>query len=223
MVDQLELQLVGIDALHFVTSTQGWAMGGFGVIYATVNGGVTWTTEDSNTTSEFNGIFFTDPFHGWAVGDGGTIIARDLPASIEDGLPANGSIAIQLRQNYPNPVQSMTTIEYALPRDSQVRLSVYDLQGRLIARLADRFTLPANVVISNVPGPRQPLYFAGAKLDHYIPVSTIASGMGLNITVHSYEDKLDFGLVADRDLVPDLATILDSIHDEVAQLEARLL
>ncbi len=91
---------------------------------------------------------------------------------------------------------------------------------RLVARLADRVNLPANVVISNVPGPRQPLYFAGAKLDHYIPVSTIAPGMGLNITVHSYEDRLDFGLVADRELVPDLWDLVDLHIDEVAALFA---
>ncbi|MGB5758323.1 MAG: wax ester/triacylglycerol synthase family O-acyltransferase [Acidimicrobiales bacterium] len=89
---------------------------------------------------------------------------------------------------------------------------------RLVARLSDRVNLPANVVISNVPGPRQPLYFAGAKLDHYIPVSTISNGMGLNITVHSYEDQLDFGLVADRDLVPDLWDLVDLHIDEVKAL-----
>ena len=89
---------------------------------------------------------------------------------------------------------------------------------RLIARLSDRFTLPANVVISNVPGPRESLYFAGAKLDNYIPVSTISNGMGLNITVHSYEDHLDFGLVADRDLVPDLWDLVDLHIAEIERL-----
>ena len=89
---------------------------------------------------------------------------------------------------------------------------------RLMARLSDRVNLPVNVVVSNVPGPREPLYFAGAKLDHYIPVSTISNGVGLNITVHSYEDKLDFGLVADRDLVPDLWELVDLHVDEIARL-----
>ena len=64
---------------------------------------------------------------------------------------------------------------------------------RLAARLglANRVDPVVNVIISNVPGPRQPLYLGRAKLDQYIPVSTIAEGMGLNITVHSYLDELD--------------------------------
>jgi diacylglycerol O-acyltransferase len=89
---------------------------------------------------------------------------------------------------------------------------------RLQARLSDRFNLPVNVVISNVPGPRSPLYFDGAKLHRYIPVSTISNGVGLNITVHSYEDKLDFGLVADRDLIPDLWDMCDLHIEEMARL-----
>lgn len=87
---------------------------------------------------------------------------------------------------------------------------------RLQARLADRLPVPVNVVISNVPGPREALYFDEAKLRHYVPVSTITNGMGLNITVHSYEDELDFGLVADRDLVPDLWRLVD-LH--IAEME----
>ena len=86
------------------------------------------------------------------------------------------------------------------------------------AKMADRFNSPINVVISNVPGPRDPLYFAGAKLDSYIPVSTIADGVGLNITVHSYEDSLDFGLIADRDLVPDLWNLVDLHIAEIERL-----
>jgi diacylglycerol O-acyltransferase / wax synthase len=89
---------------------------------------------------------------------------------------------------------------------------------RLMARLSDRVNLPVNVVISNVPGPRESLYFAGCKLEHYIPVSTISNGVGLNITVHSYEDRLDFGLVADRDLVPDLWDLVDLHIDEIGRL-----
>ena len=76
--------------------------------------------------------------------------------------------------------------------------------------LADRAVgSPVNVVISNVPGPRQPLYMGGAKMVRFFPVSTITEGVGLNITVQSYLDSLDFGLVACRELVPDLDDLLE--------------
>ena len=85
-------------------------------------------------------------------------------------------------------------------------------------RLATRVRMPVNLVISNVPGPREPLYAAGAELLHYYPVSTIIDGQGLNITVQSYRDTLDFGLVAARDLVPDLPDLLDAILDDLVAL-----
>ncbi len=55
-----------------------------------------------------------------------------------------------------------------------------------------------NVVISNVPGPQEPLYAAGARMRTYWPLSIVEHGMGLNITVVSYCGALDFGLVAAR-------------------------
>jgi len=85
-------------------------------------------------------------------------------------------------------------------------------------RVADRLNPPFNVVISNVPGPRQPLYAAGARMKHFYPVSTITDGQGLNITVQSYTDTLDFGLVSCRELVPDLWDLLQMCLDEVQTL-----
>jgi WS/DGAT/MGAT family acyltransferase len=85
-------------------------------------------------------------------------------------------------------------------------------------RLADRFNPPFNLVISNVPGPRQPLYLGPALMLHYYPVSTIVEGQGVNITVQSYCDTLDFGLVAGRELVPDLEDLADLLVDEIAVL-----
>jgi WS/DGAT/MGAT family acyltransferase len=74
-------------------------------------------------------------------------------------------------------------------------------------RLADR-----------VPGPRQPLYFAGAQLCHQFPVSIVTDGQGLNITVVSYLDRLDFGFIADRDLIPDVWDLADMHIDEITRL-----
>ena len=98
--------------------------------------------------------------------------------------------------------------------------AVFARAMRLSARLGLGSRLaPGNVVISNVPGPRRPLYAArGARLEHYFPVSVITEGQGLNITVQSYLDRLDFGLICDPDLVPDLDLMLDAILADVAAL-----
>lgn len=85
-------------------------------------------------------------------------------------------------------------------------------------RLADIANPPVNVIISNVPGPREPLYMAGATMTNFFPVSTIAPGIGLNITVQSYVDTLDFGLVACRELIPDLDDLLAMHVDEIEVL-----
>ena len=91
------------------------------------------------------------------------------------------------------------------------------------ARLGNRVNMPVNLVISNVPGPRQPLYLqGGAKLKHFYPVSTIVEGQGLNITVQSYLDTLDFGLVSCRELVPDLWHLVDLCIEELDVLAAAI-
>ena len=68
-----------------------------------------------------------------------------------------------------------------------------------------------NLVISNVPGLRSPLYTAGAALAALLPRVDDRRRPGLNITVQSYLNTLDFGLVSCRELVPDLWDLLDDI------------
>jgi diacylglycerol O-acyltransferase / wax synthase len=74
---------------------------------------------------------------------------------------------------------------------------------------------PWNLVISNVPGPQLPLYLAGARLVANYPISVITDGMGLNITVMSYCGHLDFGLIADRDQMPDVHRLVQWLRDEL--------
>jgi diacylglycerol O-acyltransferase / wax synthase len=78
-----------------------------------------------------------------------------------------------------------------------------------------------NLVVSNVPGPQFPLYMAGAKLEANYPVSVITDGMGLNITVMSYNGDLDFGLVGDRDQIPDLWVMIDWLREGLDELLPR--
>ena len=85
-------------------------------------------------------------------------------------------------------------------------------------KIADRASPPFNLVISNVPGPSHPLYSAGAELKHFYPVSTLVDGQGLNITVQSYNGNLDFGFIADRDLVPDVWVLTELLHESMGEL-----
>jgi hypothetical protein len=78
----------------------------------------------------------------------------------------------------------------------------------------------ANVVISNVPGPQQPLYAAGARMASYWPLSIVEHGVGLNVTVMSYAGAMGFGFTTARCAVPDAreltAALLAALDELVA-------
>jgi diacylglycerol O-acyltransferase / wax synthase len=76
-----------------------------------------------------------------------------------------------------------------------------------------------NLVISNVPGPQLPLYCAGAELKANYPVSVVTDGMGMNITVMSYCGKMDFGIVTDRDQVPDAWRLIEFLESALEELK----
>lgn len=84
--------------------------------------------------------------------------------------------------------------------------------------LASRF--PAfSTVVSNVPGPRQTMYWNGARLDGIYPASIPFHGFAMNITLVSYADKLDFGIVACRRSVPGVQRIIDHMEEALVELE----
>jgi diacylglycerol O-acyltransferase / wax synthase len=78
---------------------------------------------------------------------------------------------------------------------------------------------PFNLIISNVPGPRTPLYLNGAKLDGMYPLSIPLDGQALNITCTSYNANLAFGLTGCRRSVPHLQRLLGHLDDELTALE----
>jgi len=71
-----------------------------------------------------------------------------------------------------------------------------------------------------VPGPQVPLYFAGAKLASFFPVSIPGHGIALNITVQSYNGLLEVGLTACRRAMPDVTDLADYIVEEHRTLRA---
>jgi diacylglycerol O-acyltransferase / wax synthase len=88
------------------------------------------------------------------------------------------------------------------------------------SNLSDVLPPAANITVSNVPGPRQTLYAAGAELLHIFPVSISTHGLALNITVQSYRDQLDFGFIAGANIIPHVQVLCDMLPLEFAALEA---
>jgi hypothetical protein len=84
--------------------------------------------------------------------------------------------------------------------------------------LMSRSPMRVNTLVSNVPGPPMDLYFSGAKVTGIFPCSVILEGMGVNVTVISYGDRLDFGIHVDPDLVPDPWVIANGVPEALAEL-----
>ncbi len=88
--------------------------------------------------------------------------------------------------------------------------------------LTERIAPPANVVISNAPGPREALYLNGAKLVAQYPLSMLIDGLALNITITSHADCLDFGVLACGEALPDVRALADYLGDAFAELQVAL-
>jgi len=85
-------------------------------------------------------------------------------------------------------------------------------------RIGERLRPVINLVVSNVPGPPWPLFLAGARLVALHPLGPIFDDCGLNITVISYLDHVDFGFLAARELIPDLDVLAGSVPAALADL-----
>lgn len=98
-------------------------------------------------------------------------------------------------------------------------LPLLRLTARLFIRI-HRHTGRAteNLIVSNVPGPKQPLWAGSARLSAFYSVGPVSPGIGLNITVWSYVDQLNISLIACREAVPDLWALTDAIRESAAEL-----
>ncbi|MEM9878546.1 MAG: wax ester/triacylglycerol synthase family O-acyltransferase [Pseudomonadota bacterium] len=122
-------------------------------------------------------------------------------------------------------MQPALTDDYALLGAPIAMRAAAELWGATgLADMANRWgLLPYNLVVSNVTGPRRKLYLNGAEMLHYHPVSVVAHGQGLNITVQSYSGSLALGMLSCRELMPDLERLMtffkvefDSLKEHVA-------
>lgn len=149
-----------------------------------------------------------------------SVMMVEIPTHLEDPLArlrfAHESLRGAKERHDALPAKALQDVTAFIPPAVHARAT------RVMLDLATRPQLRplVNLVISNVPGPSHPIYFAGAALVAHYPVSVIADGTGLNATVMSYRDRVDVGIVADREQMPDLDTLDAGVRAELAALLA---
>jgi diacylglycerol O-acyltransferase len=143
----------------------------------------------------------------------GTILCN-LATDIEDPAKRLEAISASMRAN--------KKVFAELPRTQALALSAFLSFGVALAVVPGFVTSappPFNIVISNVPGAREPMYWNGARLDGNYPLSIALDGQALNITLTNTAGNLDFGLVGCRRSVPHLQRLLGHLEDSLTDLE----
>jgi len=171
---------------------------------------------------------------GCPVDDALTI---QMPVSLRrDGEDRSGNklgvALVELAQPTTDPVRRLQDVGHSLHKvrnqvdnvagDAMQQYTVLSaLSGELIDKfgLSDRIPASGHTLVSNVPGPTQTLYLKGARLEQNFPISVLVPGLRMNITLFSYDGRLNFGIVATRDL-EQLDLLAEYIEDEFGRLQA---
>lgn len=143
----------------------------------------------------------------------GTILCN-LATDVEDPAQRLDAISESMRRN--------KKVFSELPRAQALALSAANMAPLALAAIPGFVSAakpPFNIVISNVPGPGEPMYWRGARLDGNYPLSIALDGQALNMTVVSNAGNLDFGLVGCRRSVPHLQRLLGHLDTALEDLE----
>jgi photosystem II stability/assembly factor-like uncharacterized protein len=137
---------VVVRAVSAPSALVAYACGSGGLIFRTMDGGMSWATTSSGFTARLNGIDFFDDDRGLAVGDTGTILFTSAGTTGIAEPPPETPAAAALLAAYPNPFNGETTVAFVLPPGSgtgrRTSLRLYDLAGREVATLVDEVKPP---------------------------------------------------------------------------------
>ncbi len=128
-----------------------------------------------------------------------------------------------MRESMHDAKRAFDAVPASLLQDlsALVPTALSGLAARALFKLATVPGVLFNLFVSNVPGPQLPLYIAGAKVEGIYPVSAVTDMTGgLNITLFSYDGSLDFGLIACREMVPDVWHLIGYLEDAMAEMVA---
>jgi WS/DGAT/MGAT family acyltransferase len=154
----------------------------------------------------------------------------------EGGGNAVGAVLASLATDLADPEERLLAIRASTRRAKESlaglsQLQVTALSGAVMAPMlvntalgSHRYVRPAfNVIVSNVPGPRDTLYWNGARLDGMYPLSIPVAGQALNITVTTYAGRAYFGLTGCRRSLPHMQRLLNGLDEGLAGLEKAFL
>ncbi|MEO8887864.1 MAG: wax ester/triacylglycerol synthase family O-acyltransferase [Jatrophihabitantaceae bacterium] len=156
----------------------------------------------------------------------------DHPEGGDGGGNAVGAVLCNLGTDLDDAADRLDAVHASMEHGKQALRGMSQLQVlalsavamspvlvQQVLRLHGKVRPPFNIIISNVPGPRSPMYWNGARLDGLYPLSIPIDGQALNITCTSYSDELAFGLTGCRRTVPHLQRLLTYLGDELSALE----
>ncbi|MDA8965670.1 wax ester/triacylglycerol synthase family O-acyltransferase [Pseudomonadales bacterium] len=142
----------------------------------------------------------------------GTMIA-DLATDISDA--GQRMVAIQA-----STVAGKDYFKEMSPAEAQLVSMMIQMPGLLMIPLGLMSRLPPfNTIISNVPGPREPMFWNGARLEGVYPASIVTEGIALNITMVTYDKNVDFGITACRRTMPQAQRLIDYMEQALTELE----
>ena len=143
-----------------------------------------------------------------------------------------GSLLCNLATDIEDPAERLKVISASmrgnkkvfaeLPRVQVLALSALNMAPLTLAGVPGFISSappPFNLVISNVPGLAEPMYYGGARLDGSYPLSALPEGQALNITLVNNAGNLDFGLVGCRRSVPHLQRLLTHLESSLNDME----
>jgi WS/DGAT/MGAT family acyltransferase len=148
-----------------------------------------------------------------------------------DSSNAVGAISADLATNVRDPIKRFQAIQASVQAGKEMFQQLSATEAQLIMELLQLPSLflaplgltsrfpPYSTVISNVPGPRQQLYWNGARLEGIYPASIVFDGFALNMTLVTCADQVDFGITACRRTLPQVQRMIDHLEEALVELE----
>ncbi len=169
---------------------------------------------DTETVRALIPVNLRPPEQAFELGNHFGLVFLDLPVGLDD--PLERMLAVK---------QRMDTLKGSA--EAVAAFSVLESLGYLPLSVEDRavrhFSNRASAVMTNVPGPQEPLHMKGRHVQHVMPWVPRAGHVGLGVSIFSYDGTVRLGIACDAGLIPDPDTIIDGFQQEFDRLADDLL